>query len=212
MASVDKIKREQKKIFNNLSFEEKKAYYKKLSELKFKNLPFISEEGVVKGNKDNYNSIDNLTVEINKDPNLETFLSNASLSVIMDYVTLKEKYDEQLLTALKIYNKSISYDCIIIDNLIYFLEKFLGVFNEEPSELLYNVLQDVAKATIGTFNKAIVEINSDIENLSSLAIEEEDLEVFLMFKDGIEEKTSKYNDVLMEIMNLVLPDGAVIDG
>ena len=208
MASVDKIKREQKKIFNNLSFEEKKAYYKKLSELKFKNLPFISEEGVVKGNKDNYNSIDNLTVEINKDPNLETFLSNASLSVIMDYVTLKEKYDEQLLTALKIYNKSISYDCIIIDNLIYFLEKFLGVFNEEPSELLYNVLQDVAKATIGTFNKAIVEINSDIENLSSLAIEEEDLEVFLMFKDGIEEKTSKYNAVLMEIMNLVLPDGS----
>ena len=207
MASVDKIKREQKKIFNNLSFEEKKAYYKKLSELKFKNLPFISEEGVVKGNKDNYNSIDNLTVEINKDPNLETFLSNASLSVIMDYVTLKEKYDEQLLTALKIYNKSISYDCIIIDNLIYFLEKFLGVFNEEPSELLYNVLQDVAKATIGTFNKAIVEINSDIENLSSLALEEEDLEVFLMFKDGIEEKTSKYNAVLMEIMNLVLPDG-----
>lgn len=212
MASVDKIKREQKKIFNNLSFEEKKAYYKKLSELKFKNLPFISEEGVVKGNKDNYNSIDNLTVEINKDPNLETFLSNASLSVIMDYVTLKEKYDEQLLTALKIYNKSISYDCIIIDNLIYFLEKFLGVFNEEPSELLYNVLQDVAKATIGTFNKAIVEINSDIENLSSLAIEEEDLEVFLMFKDGIEEKTSKYNAVLMEIMNLVLPDGVVKDG
>lgn len=212
MASVDKIKREQKKIFNNLSFEEKKAYYKKLSELKFKNLPFISEEGVVKGNKDNYNSIDNLTVEINKDPNLETFLSNASLSVIMDYVTLKEKYDEQLLTALKIYNKSISYDCIIIDTLIYFLEKFLGVFNEEPSELLYNVLQDVAKATIGTFNKAIVEINSDIENLSSLAIEEEDLEVFLMFKDGIEEKTSKYNAVLMEIMNLVLPDGVVKDG
>ena len=210
MASVDKIKREQKKIFNNLSFEEKKAYYKKLSELKFKNLPFISEEGVVKGNKDNYNSIDNLTVEINKDPNLETFLSNASLSVIMDYVTLKEKYDEQLLTALKIYNKSISYDCIIIDNLIYFLEKFLGVFNEEPSELLYNVLQDVAKATIGTFNKAIVEINSDIENLSSLAIEEEDLEVFLMFKDGIEEKTSKYNAVLMEIMNLVLPDGLIL--
>ena len=212
MTSTDKIKKEHKKIFNELSIEEKKAYYKKLSEAKYKNIPFISEEGITTGNSSKYNDIDNLTVEINSNPDINTLILNASLSVITDYETLKDKYYEQMGTALTLYNKSISHDLTIIDNLIYFLDSFLGVFKEEPSELLYYVLQDVAKATKRTYNKAIVELDSHIENLSTLAIEEEDLELFSMFKDKVEEKKSNYNAVLMDILNLEKPEGVDNNG
>ena len=212
MTSTDKIKKEHKKIFNELSIEEKKAYYKKLSEAKYKNIPFISEEGITTGNSSKYNDIDNLTVEINSNPDINTLIFNASLSVITDYETLKDKYYEQMGTALTLYNKSISHDLTIIDNLIYFLDSFLGVFKEEPSELLYYVLQDVAKATKRTYNKAIVELDSHIENLSTLAIEEEDLELFSMFKDKVEEKKSNYNAVLMDILNLEKPEGVDNNG
>lgn len=206
MTSTDKIKKEHKKIFNELSIEEKKAYYKKLSEAKYKNIPFISEEGIITGNFSKYNDIDNLTVEINSNPDTTTLILNASLSVITDYETLKEKYNEQLITALKLYNKTISYDSTIIDNLIYFLETFLGVYTEEPSELLFSVLQDVAKASIGTYNKAIVEIDSTIENLSVLFTEEKELDLLSTYKETIEEKKSNYNAVLMEILNLEEPE------
>ena len=213
MANLNKIEQEQKKIFNDLSIEEKQAYYKKLSEAKYNNYYFFSEEGVLEGNISKYNSIDKAVVEINENPNLKELILNASLSVLADYQALKGKYTKQLMIAFQFYYNSLGYNLTIIDNIIYFLEEFLGVYSEEPSEALYNVLQEVAKGTVFTFNEAIVIVNSVLNNVTDLAEDnEEDIEEILPFKKAIENKETKYNDVLNKILELDLPEGVVNDG
>lgn len=206
MANLNTIEKQHKQIFNNLSMEEKRAYYKKLSEAKYKNMPFFTAEGTLIGDLDKYNTIDKMVVEINEVPNLEELIFNASLSVISDYGTLKEKYNEELLVAFNLYYKSLNYNLEIVDNVIYFLDSFLGVFTEEPSELLFYVLQDVAKATIKTYNEAIVIVNSVINNVAVLD-EEDNIEEIAIFKEQIKEKESKYNAILNEILNLEKPEG-----
>jgi len=211
MANLNTIEKQHKQIFNDLSMEEKRAYYKKLSEAKYKNMPFFTVEGTLIGDLDKYNTIDKMVVEINEDPNLEQLIFNASLSIISDYGTLKEKYHEELLVAYKLYYKSLNYNLEIVDNVIYFLDSFLGVFTEEPSELLFYVLQDVAKATIKTYNKAIVIVNSVINNVAVLD-EEDNIEEIAIFKELIKEKESKYNAILNEILALEEPEGVNNNG
>lgn len=211
MANLNTIEKQHKEIFNNLSMEEKRAYYKKLSEAKYKNMPFFTVEGTLIGDLDKYNTIDKMVVEINEVPDLEELIFNASLSIISDYGTLKEKYHEELLVAYKLYYKSLNYNLEIVDNVIYFLDSFLGVFTEEPSELLFYVLQDVAKATIKTYNKAIVIVNSVINNVAVLD-EEDNIEEIAIFKELIKEKESKYNAILNEILALEEPEGVNNNG
>ena len=212
MVNLNMIEKEQKKIFNTLSLEEKQAYYKKL-ETKFSNYPFLTEEGILIGDLSKCNDLDNMIVKINADSDLNKTVLNASLSVIYDYEALRKKYNEEVLIAFSFYFKSLYYNLEIVDNVIYFLEEFLGVFSEEPSELLYYVLQDVAKATVGTFNKAIVIVDSVLNNSSELAEDVEDNELlFSSFKEQVAEKKSKYNDVLMKILNLEEPEGSVENG
>ena len=211
MANLNTIEKQHKEIFNNLSMEEKRAYYKKLSEAKYKNMPFFTVEGTLIGDLDKYNTIDKMVVEINEVPDLEELIFNASLSIISDYGTLKEKYHEELLVAYKLYYKSLNYNLEIVDNVIYFLDSFLGVFTEEPSELLFYVLQDVAKATIKTYNKAIVIVNSVINNVAILD-EEDNIEEIAIFKELIKEKESKYNAILNEILALEKPEGVNNNG
>lgn len=211
MANLNTIEKQHKEIFNNLSMEEKRAYYKKLSEAKYKNMPFFTVEGTLIGDLDKYNTIDKMVVEINEVPDLEELIFNASLSIISDYGTLKEKYHEELLVAYKLYYKSLNYNLEIVDNVIYFLDSFLGVFTEEPSELLFYVLQDVAKATIKTYNKAIVIVNSVINNVAILD-EEDNIEEIAIFKELIKEKESKYNAILNEILALEEPEGVNNNG
>lgn len=211
MANLNTIEKQHKQIFNDLSMEEKRAYYKKLSEAKYKNMPFFTVEGTLIGDLDKYNTIDKMVVEINEVPDLEELIFNASLSIISDYGTLKEKYHEELLVAYKLYYKSLNYNLEIVDNVIYFLDSFLGVFTEEPSELLFYVLQDVAKATIKTYNKAIVIVNSVINNVAVLD-EEDNIEEIAIFKELIKEKESKYNAILNEILALEEPEGVNNNG
>ena len=211
MTSADSIKREYKKIFNDLSINEKQAFYKTLSELKFNKYPFFTEEGKLTGNLEEVKSIDNITVELNSNiKDLETF-KNASLSVIYDYIVLKAKYHEELLVAFKIYYNSLSYNETIIETITYFLGSFLAVFEEEPSELLYYVLQDVAKATVNPFNEAIVNINDVLNNCSDIA-EEDNIEELSSYKKAIVGKASNYSDIFNKIMNLEKPEGVVNDG
>ena len=212
MANLNNIEKEQKKIFNDLSIEEKQAYYKKLSEAKYNNYYFLTEEGTLKGNISKYNSIDKAVVDINDNPDLRTLCLNASLSVLADYEALKDKYKEQLVIAFQFYYNSFGYNLTIMDNIIYFLKSFLGVYTEEPSELLYNVLNDVLKETVFTFNEAIVIVNSVLNNLSELAEDKEEKEEILPFKNAIDKKEAKYNDILNKILNLEKPEGVVTDG
>lgn len=212
MANLNSIEKEQKKIFNDLSIEEKQAYYKKLSEAKYNNYYFLTEEGTLEGNISKYNSIDKAVVDINDNPDLRTLCLNASLSVLADYEALKDKYKEQLVIAFQFYYNSFGYNLTIMDNIIYFLESFLGVYTEEPSELLYNVLNDVLKETVFTFNEAIVIVNSVLNNLSELAEDKEEKEEILPFKNAIDKKEVKYNDILNKILNLEKPEGVVTDG
>ena len=208
MANINSIEREHKKIFNELSLEEKKAYYKQLSETKFSNYPFLTKEGTLIGDLNKCNDLDNLTVKINENPDLNETVFNASLSVIYDYEALKKKYNEEVLIAFSFYYERLIFNLTIIENLIYFLDSFLGVYEEEPSELLYLVLQDVAKGTVLTFNNAIVIVNEVLNNISEME-EEDPIEELPIMKEEVEEKTSKYNDVLLTIMNLDKPEGAV---
>lgn len=211
MATLDKIKREHKKIFNDLSIEEKKNFYKKLSEIKFNNYPFFTEEGKLTGSLEESKSIDNLTVELNSNPNdLETF-RNASLSVLFDYIVLKSKYNEELLVAFKLYFNSLMYNEIIIDNIIYFLESFLAVFEEEPSELLYYCLQDGLKATGNSFRESLLNIYDVINNAFDIA-EEDVIEELPIYKKAIEDKASNFSDISNKILDLEKPEGAVEDG
>ena len=212
MANINSIEREHKKIFNELSLEEKKAFYKQLSETKFSNYPFLTKEGTLIGDLNKCNDLDNLTVKINENPNLNETVFNASLSVIYDYEALKKKYNEEILVAFSFYYERLSFNLTIIENLIYFLESFLGAYEEEPSELLFYVLQDVAKATVGTFNKAIVIVNDVLTNISELAEEEEPIEELPILKVEVEENKAKYSELLKTIMNLDLPEGAVNSG
>ena len=211
MANINSIEREHKKIFNELSLKEKKAFYKQLSETKFSNYPFLTKEGTLIGDLNKCNDLDKLTVNINSNPDLNETVLNASLSVIYDYEALKKKYNEELLIAFSFYYERLTFNLTIIENLIYFLESFLGTFEEEPSELLYYVLHDVAKGTVLTFNKASVIVNEVLNTISELE-EEEPIKEVPIYKKEIEDKFSKYNDVFNKIMNLDKPEGSVEDG
>ena len=206
MASLDKIEREHKKIFNELSLKEKLAFYKNLSEAKFNNFFFISEDGTITEDSNKFKTIDNITLELNENPNDTVMLSNCSLAIISDYEALEKKYKKEVRIAFKFYYYGLVYNLTVVENLIYFLESFLGVYTEEPSEALYYVLQEVAKTTNKDYNEAITVVNDVLNNISELA---EGLEELPTFKKEVEETASKYNAVYSKIMNLSIPEGVV---
>lgn len=202
MASINQLEKLHKEIFNNLNFEEKQEYYKNLSEEKFKHINFISKEGNVVYNNKKFNNLDNIQVLINNDKDINKMVSNCGLAIAYDYLALLDKYNEEFKVAISLYHDSILKDVTIIEHNTFYLESFLGAFTEEPSELLYYVLQDVANATKEKTNKAKVNIDSYFINMAKLT---ECIDVFSQLKDLIEKKYSKYISVLNKILDLEEP-------
>lgn len=209
MANLNTIEKQHKEIFNNLNFEEKQEYFKNLSEEKFKHINFISKEGNVVYKNKKFGSLDNIQVLINKDKDVNKMASNCGLAITYDYLALLDKYNEEFKVAISFYHDSILKNATIIEHNYYFLDSFLGVFVEEPSVLLYYVLQDVAKSTEKRTIKAKTDIDSYFVNMVELT---EGIEEFSQLEDLIEKGYSKYISVLKKIENLEEPEGVNNNG
>lgn len=210
MASLNQLEKLHKNLFNDLNNHEKLEYCRKLSKEKYKHYLFISKEGKVFLNENKHNSIDNMQVFLNTNKDVIEEVTNASFSVIGDFEALKEKYVEEFEVAFSFYSSLNSKNLLLIDYFIYFLESFLGAYTEEPSEILYYVLQDVAKGTIFSFNKAKTDIDSYLNNISEI---DEDLkEDVQQLKEKLEKKSSEYTSLIDNIIQLEEPEGVNNNG
>lgn len=212
MTSINQIEKLQKNLFNELDYKEKLEFCRKLSKEKYKHYLFISEEGKVSLNKDKHNSIDNMQVFLNANKDVSEEVANASLSVVGDFEALKEKYVEEFEVAFSFYGRLNSKNELLINYFVYFLESFLGAYTEEPSELLFYVLQDVAKGTISSFNKAKNDIDNYITNISEIDKDKELKEEIQQIDKRLEKKYSKYTSLVDEIIQLEKPEGVNNNG
>lgn len=207
MASINQLEKLHKEIFNNLTEEELDVYLKNSSEERFKHINFISEEGIITSNMAKYFELDKLEADLCLDiDSLNKKIAVVGTAITYDYINLADKYNRQFKIALTFYHKSIYKDVELIKYFIKYLKDLLGAYEEEPSEVLYNLLKDVATSTAKPFEKAKANIDSYFINVATIT---EGIEEFSQLKDLIEKDYSKYNDVLMKILNLEEPEGVV---
>ena len=207
MASINQLEKLHKDIFNNLTEEELDVYLKKASEERFKHINFISENGTITSDMAKYFDLDKIEADLFlniSSTNKKIAVGGTALSY--DYINLSKKYDKQFKTALMLYHNSIFKDIRLINNLISQMEGLLEVFRKEPSGVLYNLLQDVATSTEGTFTNAKTNIDSYFTNISVLS---KGIEEFIQLKELIERRYSIYFDLVEEIKQLDKPEGAV---
>ena len=182
-------------------------YFKQASEEIFKNINFISEEGVITIDNSKATDLENIIAELCLElPTVEKKYTALATALTYDYMALLEKYNKQFKTAVMLYNHSIYKDMEIIKQLINYLEDLLGVYEEEPSEALYSVLKIVATSTAKPFNNAKANIDSYFINLSELA---EGIKEFTQLKELNEERYSIYFELINKIKKLDLPEGSV---
>ena len=208
MASINQLEKLHKELFNTLSFEEKRQYYKKLSEDKFKHFLFISEEGNVTLNENSYNNLDNLQVFLNynKEPSKE--IVNCGLAITSDYEALKDKYVNQYKVASKFYVEIlISYwSSLKIYTII--LNKLLATYEEKPTEEGLATIKDVNSLIKDNFKRIDSYLGSFIDNDSKLWKRKEVTDV----KKELTEDLSSYVKLTKKIEKLNLPEGAVNNG
>ena len=209
MASLDKIKNQQKLLFNELNHKEKLEFNKKLSEEKFNNYFFISKDGKITNNIDKFYNIEDMQVNLNANKDDVKTVINASLSVIGDLLILKQLYNEEFNVAYYFYCCLNYKNLSLIEAIDYYLEKLLEIFKKEPSELVYNILMEVVKATFSDYVKIKSDFDSYVNNLSEIA--EEDINEEIEKLKGLIEKEYfiKYANLIEEINQLEKPEGVV---